>query len=199
MRKQITIAFVLGLLFLDTGNADSPFEETIRSPDGQKLLTSRYVPGGIAPEVDITITENGKELFRTVVPPAKEAHYTKASWDPTSSSVLVAINYKCSEDWIFIHLKAGKGFPTYFDGDDLVDAKLLDVLPFRHSINVAPVARVPWKTVQWHGLDKCTMLYIFRGIGYEGTAHLLIQGGDKPTLAVTSIVPAVDKTLWDQY
>lgn len=125
----------------------------------------------------------------------------KFSWNPDSSAALIAINFKDGEDWILVRVSEGKARSTYFDGDKLLSGKMLDDLPFQQKIaSSAPVGRTPWETVHWNHSKQRAMTFIFRGIGYEGTAHLLIDfKRDNPRFKILSISPGVDPELWKQH
>lgn len=153
-----------------------------------------------SPRIDVVLKEGKKTLFRTSIPPEKEARYVKVSWAPSSEAALVAVNFKSVEDWILIRLAKGHASSTYFDGDKLVMEKMLETLPFRDEIkSSAPVGRVPWKTVRWLEPKQCNLTFIFHGIGYEGTGRLRIDfQREKPTFTITAITPTVDSELWEQ-
>jgi hypothetical protein len=177
-------------------------EQIIKSPDRRKQIETRIwiEPTWIAPRIDVVVREGEKVRFRRIIPPEKEARYVKASWSPASDAALVAVNFKSAEDWILIRLANGKASSDYFNGSQLVTNRMLEELPFRDDIkNSAPVGRVPWKEIRWRRSKQCAMPFIYHGIGYEGTASLLIDfNGASPTFAVTSIVPNVDPALWNQ-
>jgi hypothetical protein len=206
MRIQILAAIVCvqSLTFWNcTALAEELIQEQIsRSPDGRKQIETRIwiEPTWNAPRIDVVLKEGEKVLFRRIIPPDREARYVKVSWAPASNAALVAVNFKSSEDWILIRLAKGNASSDYFNGSELVMSRMLDELPFRDEIkSIAPVGRVPWKEIQWRDPKQCAMPFIYRGIGYEGTANLLIDfKKEKPTFTVTSIVATVDSNLWKQ-
>jgi hypothetical protein len=108
------------------------------------------------------------------------------------------VNFKSSEDWIVLQTRADIVEASFFNGEKLVATKLLDALPFNDSIkSIAPNGRVPAKSIKWDADESCSMSFLYRGIGYEGTANLLINLRTKrPTLTITSIVPQTDAELW---
>ena len=192
------------LLHGSEGRAEQLVEEsTYKSRDGRKLLETRLWTESTwaAGRYDIVLKEGETVRYRRIIPPEKEARYVKVSWAPTSDAALVAVNYKAGEDWILIRLAKGKAVSdSFFDGDTLLMAQMFEELPFHDEIkNSAPVGRVPWNELKWLKHRRCTMPFIFRGIGYEGTANLLIDYRlAKPAFSVVSIVPGVDQSLWDQ-
>lgn len=204
MHPRITTA-VLSILLLALGNppgwADQLLNAQIsKSPDGRKELEIKVWESQGLSRIEVVLIEGQTKLFETTIPPEKEPRYAKMSWSPSSDAVLVGVNFKSAEDWILIQLSEGKASSTYFDGDQLVNAKMLETLPFRDEIkSSAPVGRVPWKTVQWLDPKQCRMTFIFSGIGYEGTARLLINfQRRKPTFTITAIRSTVDAELWKQ-
>lgn len=77
---------------------------------------------------------------------------------------------------------------------------MLNTLPYRDELkSSAPNARAPWSTVRWSKASKIRYLYVFHGIGYEGTARIEIDyRGWPPRLKVKSIVPKVEAGLWKE-
>jgi hypothetical protein len=197
---SIYLVPVVGCIVGHEADPDRP--EHFNSPDGRKSIevATRLEPTWPSSQYGVSLKHGDKVLFRTTIPPEKEARYVSVSWAPSSDAVLVAVNYKSVEDWILIRLTDGKASSVTFDGGKLVTRRMLDVLPFRDEIkSIAPVGRVPWNTVRWDNSKRCTMSFIYRGIGYEGTARLLIDfKSQKPTFSVRSIVPNVKERLWDQ-
>jgi hypothetical protein len=207
MRCRSRSSIVPTLLVLVSGSlpnraADSNQTKRFDSPDRRKSIEVRSHLESTWPssQYDVSLKHGDKVLLHTIIPPEKEARYLKVSWAPSSDAVLVAVNYKSVEDWILIRLTDGKASSVTFDGGKLVTRRMLDVLPFHDEIkSIAPVGRVPWNTVRWDNSKRCTMSFIYRGIGYEGTARLLIDfKSQKPTFSVRSIVPNVKEQLWDQ-
>jgi hypothetical protein len=169
------------------------------SPDGRKRLEANVWDANGMTRIDIVLSASADRLWEFSFPPEIEARYAKLSWSPSSEAALVSANYKCGEDWVLIQFENERAYSTYFSGGERVTRKMLETLPFRDEIkNSAPVGRIPWKTVRWLASKQCEMTFIYRGIGYEGTAHLRIDfQRNEPTITITSIVPTIDAKLWN--
>ena len=195
------VAIALFAYLACKAQAEEPLhQETFKSPDGKSQLEAKFwlKEGAPAARIDIELKQGSDIVFKTTIPEEKECRYVKASWSPTSQTALVMLNFKSSEDWIVLQTRADIVEASFFNGEKLVGTKLLDALPFNDSIkNIAPNGRVAANSIKWDGDESCSMSFLYRGIGYEGTANLLINLRTKrPTLTVTSIVPQTDAALW---
>ena len=163
------------------------------SPDGKIAFVQAWERDA-GNYCEVTVHKGKKLLYKNIIHPESDVRYFKFSWSPDSRALLIGEGHKSDMDLTLVCFANGNALVTRFDGDKRIDTPMLAVLPFRDGLkNIAPVARVAWHTIKWVNDSHCEMIYIFRGIGYEGEAALRIDlDREGPVLNIMKITPILN-------
>lgn len=170
------------------------------SPDGRNRLETRMWNTELGCRIDIALDRDGRLVLTRSIPPQDDVRYVKLAWAPSSQTALVGLNQKSAEELLLIRIARGGITATLLNRRGFIDETMLDILPFRQEIaSIAPVSFFSWRTIAWRNPRTCTLAYLTRGIGYEGTGQVLIDcSRARPRLKVLTVEPGVEPELWKQ-
>ena len=151
----------------------------------------RYGERGPATQWRITLYRNDEVLHRYVLGPKAEVRDVEVSWSPSSRAVLIGENYKAGMNLTLLRITKRGVASTHFAVGDMVEKKMERQIMWRENLkSVAPVARVTWSTVKWILLSRCTMTYIFAGLGHQGETKLRVDFTNAdPSLQIGNLHP----------
>ncbi|MDR3406031.1 MAG: hypothetical protein P4L99_26330 [Chthoniobacter sp.] len=161
----------------------------LRSPNRAGHLVIQYRDRGVASEWQITLSKDARILQRRFLPATLDVRYMRASWSPSSQTVLLGENYKDGMDLTLLRIAGRRVISTHLDLADRISLKEEKELPFRSDLqSYAPVKRVTWSTVRWVSPTRCQMLYILHGLGYEGEGDVTVDfTGHDPVLTISRL------------
>jgi len=160
-----------------------------RSLDLTGRVVIQYRDRGAASTWHVTVSKDGRTLYRHFTPDTLDVRYMRASWSPSSRTVLLGENYKAGMNLTVLRIAGRHVVTTHLDLASRMFKKAEKELPFRTEFQRdAMVARVTWSTVKWCSPTRCTMLYVLHGFGYEGEGDVTVDfTGHDPALTISRL------------
>jgi hypothetical protein len=161
----------------------------LRSPNLEGRVLVQYRDRGVASEWHIALSKNGRILQRRFLPDTLDGRYVRASWSPSSQTILLGENYKDEMNLTALQINGRHVVTTHIDLASVIFKKAKKDLSFRTNWQGdAMVARVTWSTVKWRSPTRCTMLYVMHGFGYEGEGDVTVDfTGHDPVLTTSRL------------
>lgn len=160
-----------------------------RSLDLTGRVVIQYRDRGTVSAWHITLSKDGRILYRRFVPDTLDLRYVRASWSPSSQAVLLGESHKDGMNLTVLRIAGRRVITTHLALASVIFSEAKKDLPFRTDWQGdAMVARVTWSTVKWRSPTRCTMLYVLHGFGYEGEGDVTVDfTGLEPLLTISRL------------